>query len=224
MMPREPAAAILLLIGTLAGMTVMALHPTGADIVNAQNFAGHALLNRSVHGVAIASLPLLFLGFAGLCRRLGWPDIAVAGLVAYGFAAVAVMIAAVASGFIATDLIERMFTADAATLPILRVLMGYTHEWNQAFAAINVVAASAAILLWSIAILKSGAMPRALAYAGIAIGILVPAVVISGHVRLEIHGFGAIVFLHGAWTIAVAAFLFRADSRKGPASLDVEAH
>jgi hypothetical protein len=224
MMPREPAAAILLLIGTLLGMSVMVLHPTGADIVNSQNFAGHALLNRGVHGVAIASLPLLVLGFAGLCRRLGWPDLATAGLVVYAFAAVAVMIAAVASGFIATDLIERMFTADAATLPILRAQMVNTHAWNQAFAAVNVVAGSAAILLWSLAILKRGAMPRALAYAGIVIGILVPAAVISGHVRLEIHGFGAIVFLHGAWTIAVAAFLFRADPRNGPAPLDMEAH
>ncbi len=223
-MPRETAAATLLLVGTVAGLFVMVLHPTGADIVNAQNFARHALLNQSVHGVAIASLPLLMLGFMGLCRRLGWTDLASAGLVVYGFAAVAVMAAAVASGFIFTGLIETLFAADEASRPIVRALMRYTHQWNQAFAAVHVVAASAAILLWSLAILKGAAMPRALGYAGVAIGVLIPAALIAGFLRLDVHGFGVVVFVHGAWTIAVAVLLFRSDLRKGPAPLDVEAH
>ena len=174
MMPRERAAATLLVTGTLAGMLVMVLHPTGADIVNAQNFARHALLNQSVHGIAIASLPMLFLGFAGLCRRLAWTEVAIAGLVSYGFAAIAVMAAAVASGFIFTGLIEQLLAADEASRPVLRALMRYTHQWNQAFAAVHVVAASAAILMWSIAIMKDNAMPRALGYAGAAIGAVIP--------------------------------------------------
>lgn len=224
MMPRERSAAILLVTGTLAGMLVMVLHPTGADIVNAQNVAHHALLNRAVHGVAIASLPMLFLGFAGLCRRLAWTEVVIAGLVSYGFAAIAVMAAAVASGFIVTGLIEQMLAADEAARPVLRALMRYTHQWNQALAAVHVVASSAAVLLWSLAIVKGGAMPRALGYAGAAIGAIVPVALIAGPLRLDVHGFGLVVFVQGAWTIAVAVALFRTDLRKGPAPLDMESH
>ncbi len=208
-MQRDLPGGILLIAGSLAGMLVMALHPTSHDLLTAQEFARPARLNMIVHGLAIASVPVLFLGLLAVSRRLGWSDLTVAASVAYGFGGVAVLVAAVASGFVATGVFERMLEAEGETRALYHALAGYTGLINQGFAKVSVVATSSAILLWSWAILQSHRLPRAAGVAGALIGGLVVLAVLSGHLRLGLHGFGLVVVAQSVWMIWLGVVLLR---------------
>src|SRR5262245_58373151 len=101
-MQQDRAGGLALIGGTLAGMVTMALHPTGHAL--ASDFASIAPLNRLVHSLAIAGTIVTFYGLVRLSRGLARTSLTDAALVAYGFGGVAVMFAAIASGFIATDI------------------------------------------------------------------------------------------------------------------------
>ncbi len=64
--PQERRAAIALLIGVIAPLLIMGMHPTGADITTGG--ARLVMINRLVHGVSLAAQPVVFLGLLGLWR------------------------------------------------------------------------------------------------------------------------------------------------------------
>jgi hypothetical protein len=67
-------------------------------------------------------------------------------------------------------------------------------------------------VLWSAAILRSGALARALGLYGCALGPLTVLAFVSGHVRLDVHGFGLIVLGQAAWFTSAGELLCRARS------------
>jgi hypothetical protein len=104
LMTDDRKSGIALITGMAGTIITMALHPTGHDLTS-----GHAAstmqLNVAVHTLALVCVPILFLGTLGLTQRLASPNrLALSGLVLFGFAEVAVMIAAAASGLIAPGL------------------------------------------------------------------------------------------------------------------------
>lgn len=206
-MKRDVPSGILLIAGALTGMLVMSLHPTAHDYFEPGASEHVALLNMIVHGLALAALPAVFLGLLGLTRRLASSDLAVAALVVYGFACVAITTAAIASGFVFTDVAERMTDAAGASRDIFHELLTYTGILNQAFAKVNVVASSVAILLWSMAILKSRLMSRVIGNAGLIVGGALLVAFFAGHLRLNVHGFGIVVFLQGVWLIWIGVLM-----------------
>ena len=62
---------VALVAGALGFLVTMALHPTGHDLVEPGAFERGALLAGWVHALAIASLPISFLGLSALARRAG---------------------------------------------------------------------------------------------------------------------------------------------------------
>src|SRR5919204_2721409 len=104
-MTRDAASGAALIVGAVAGVVTMSLHPSGRDLAAAVGHSsGPAHLNLFVHALAIASLPVLFFGAIGLTRRLATepgPGLATGALVTYALAAVAVLCAAVANGLVA---------------------------------------------------------------------------------------------------------------------------
>jgi hypothetical protein len=215
-MKRDLLSGILLITGALTGMAVMVLHPTGRTMITHENFQSQGLLNMAVHGVALAAVPVLFLGLLGLSRRLGSTELTTAALVAYGFGAVAVMCAAVASGFIATPVIEQILTGPAESRAVYHVLLSYTGLVNQGFAKVNVAASSVAVLLWSAAIWQGGRMPRAPGVVGGVIGAGVLLVLLSGYLRLDVHGFGIVTFAQSLWLIWLGVLLCREGGVRYP--------
>ena len=203
-----------LIAGALAGMTTMLLHPTGSQLIaDVQHVAPIGL---AVHALALAALPVSFFGAIGLTRTLGGDgDAALAALVAYGMASVAVMIAAVASGLLAPALAAQMVATTGADHDFAKAFFQYTGMINQAFAKVFVVAASAAILLWSWAILAHGRLARAAGVYGAIAGVLVLLVVTIGHLRLDVHGFGAVVLTQSVWFIAIGILLARGQPSAG---------
>lgn len=208
-MKRDVVSGTLLMVGALVGVLVMAFHPTGHSLLAPGQFAHEAFVNRLVHGLAIAAIPLVFLGLLGLTRRLESTELSVAALVIYGFGAISVMCAAVASGFVATDVMEKMLESDGATRETYHALLAYTGVLNQAFAKVHVVATSAAFMLWGVAIERSRALGRAVGIAGICIGFAALLAVLSGHLRLDVHGFGMVVLLQAVWLIWIGVLLGR---------------
>src|SRR2546428_4976645 len=157
-MPPERRAAIALLIGVLAPLLIMGMHPTGGDIT--RGGARLVAINHLVHGVSLAAQPVVFLGLLGLWRSVR-SDLATAALVFYGFGIVAILSAAVLSGFVAPDVV-----AD-------RLLLGYTGMLNQAFAKVSVAAIGASLTLWGAALWPiggRGGVGRLPAPAGVVVG------------------------------------------------------
>lgn len=211
-MTDDRKSGIALITGMAGTIITMALHPTGHDLAS-----GHAAsmmqLNVAVHTLALVCVPILFLGALGLTQRLASPNrLALSGLVLFGFAEVAVMIAAAASGLITPGLFHHMSADSPAAADAWRAAMALNGHLNQAFALIFTVASSVAIVLWSAAILKSSIFNRALGIYGCILGPLTIVGVLSGHIRLNVHGFGLVILGQAIWFITAGVLLCRQNS------------
>ena len=189
----------------------MALHPTGHQLLSAgEGFNFVALLVLIVHSLAELSLPIFFLGALALTRRVSAPDrLAVAALVTYAFSLIAGMVAAAASGFVAPALATHIVEATGPAKELWEAIFAYNGAVNQAFARIMAIGSSVAIILWSIAILRTRTLPRAAAIYGLIAASTLLVAVAPGFLRLNTHGFGAVVLLQGVWFVMVATAMMR---------------
>ena len=206
-MQRDRAAGAALIAGSLAGLVTMAFHPTGHALTS--DFAQVAAINRMVHSLAIAGTIATFLGLLRLSRQIAnGKALSDAALVSYGFGAVAVMFAAIASGFIATDLTAIVLEAGDNARAAYEPAFDFGWALNQASTKVFVVTTSIGIALWSVAMLRDPAFGRGIGITGILVGSAATIATLSG-LRMDIHGFGAIVLGHGIWLIWTGIRLFR---------------
>jgi hypothetical protein len=201
--------AIALFAGALIGVIVLLSHPGGAHRVTPDQVQPLIVLIISVHALAIASLPISFLGALVLSReavpnrRLG-----ISALVIFGFASVATMGAATMSGLVVPAALRHLITHDAAAEQ-WQLLLSYTHTINQGFAQIGAVGLSVAIIIWSIALMKRRALNLVLGIYGLVLGIAVIGALVSGAAELEMHGgFEMITLGQSIWFILAAVLLW----------------
>ena len=199
--------ATLLIASALAGVVVMALHPTVHGLMSPETGPRLTGVNVFVHSLALATVPALFFGLLALTRRLGATDLSIAALVAWGFGGVAVTSAAVASGFVAPGVIARIVGESGSKVP--QAFLLYTGLWNQGFAKVYLVASCAAILLWSAAILRGAGMPRAAGIAGVVLAGAVLVAFFTGHLGLDVHGFGVMTLAQSIWLVWIGAAMLR---------------
>lgn len=201
-------SGLALITGSIGTIITMALHPTGSNLMALGQFNSVMRLSVAVHALALICVPILFLGSLGLYRRLAAANrLSLAALVMYGFAMVAVMNAATMSGLVAPGLARHMLSNEAGSRDMWSVAFHLSGDLNQAFAMVYVVASSVAILLWSIAILRSGIFSRALGMYGCFVAPLTLVAVLSGHLRLNVHGFGMVVLGQAVWFISAGVLL-----------------
>ncbi|MCC7003414.1 MAG: hypothetical protein IT357_14750 [Gemmatimonadaceae bacterium] len=211
-MDDEKNAGWMLIVGTLISFITMAMHPNAHLMLD--DFARFGPRNVFAHGIALVAVPLTLVGYGAVARRLlpyagAWARLGHACLaVAQG----AVSMAAVASGLIATTMVSRIRASTGAEQDLARALLGYTGAINQAFATVFVVGWSVAMIVWSVAIVRSAALPRWLGWYGLMVGGVLLAVTAIGRLRLDVHHFGLIVLAQGVWTLAVGAQLVRTRS------------
>jgi len=208
-MQREKLGGGSLIAAAVLGLITMAFHPTGRSIAADPGLQG--ALNVAVHSLAIATTPLGLYGAFALTRRLSAQgELSELAFAFYAVAAVATLMAASASGLIGPaitetgsgNLAEMQLTSDA--------LRHYTYTVNQAFAKILVGASSVAIGLWSADIVRTRLLrPRTGIY-GIVAAVIILIVLLSGRLRFDVHGFGAVVLIQALWMIMVGAELRRA--------------
>ncbi len=193
----------------------MIFHPTGHDLLNQPDEIArrNEIIAIAVHILAIISLPLVFFGLLGFCRRLDLENpLVTLGLVVYGFGVLAVMSAAVLSGLVGPVLTRKILESDEATQKILNLVLMNNFQLNQGFTKVYVVAV--AVILWSILLLKKGRLMQITAIIGFIVGILSLIGVFSGHLKLDVHGFGLFTFAQSIWTILVAVFMIRTENNK----------
>ncbi len=207
-MTDDRKSGIALVAGSLGGILTVAIHPRGAASLTADQVAHLAVASAAAHSLAMVSFAILFLGACGLVRRIAAADrIAFAAIVTYGFACVAILIAAAVSGFIVPDIMRQMVRDVPAAAPQWKIVISAIFQINQAFARIYSVAASLAIILWSVSALRNGGFGRGVAIYGCVIAPLLILGIVSGHLRLNVHGMGIIALGQAVWFVIVGAQL-----------------
>ena len=190
--PRQSAA--LLMAGILLPLLVLVMHPTGHELANDPNGRMRAI-NTLVHGIAIACLPLVATGLAGLSTWLRWSATASLAFAVYLLSSACNLVAAMMSGFVAPRLLSGGATPDPS-------LLHFTHDINQAFATCAVVATGIAFVLWSLALHRRG--KTWLAALGVVIGIVQVAGILSGLLQLDVKGILLATTLQAAWLLPLA--------------------
>jgi hypothetical protein len=209
-MTDDRRGGIALIAGAAGAIVTMSIHPSGHDLFAPDQFATMARLAVVAHALALATVPVSFLGAMALSRRVSTPErLALAALVTYAFASVAVMSAAVVSGLVGPTLVRRILAAEPEAKPGWEIAFRYNGLLNQAFARVYVVASAAAIVLWSASILRSGALARGVGICGCLVGPAILIALLSGHLTLGVHGFGLVVLAQASWFIAVGTLLCR---------------
>ncbi|HKQ60475.1 MAG TPA: hypothetical protein VJS92_04270 [Candidatus Polarisedimenticolaceae bacterium] len=206
-MRRDVASGSLLIAGALAGVVVMAFHPSGLGPLGTEAGQRIARTNVLVHGLALVAVPVTFLGLLGVARRLGPTGLTSAALVAFGYGSAAVMSAAIASGFVATDTAAQIVAAEGSRVP--QAFLVYTHAWNQGYARVYAAAFAAGTLLFSAAMLRGPARMGAAAIAGLVIGAFLLLGVLSGYLTMSLHGFALLTLLQSSWFVGLGGWLCR---------------
>ena len=213
-MTDDRLSGLALIAGTCGMIITMSLHPTG-HVAGGQVEPMIRML-IAVHALALACVPVQFLGAWGLSRRVASPDrLAVAGLVLYTFALLAVMNAAVADGLVTPNLL-RQIVASAGSPPAIdgwRMMSRYNFYVNQAYAQVFVAGSSVAIVLWSASTWRSRELGRGLGVYGCILGLATLLALFSGHLNLDAHGFGIVIFAQASWFIVAGELLWRYENQ-----------
>ncbi len=205
-MTRENKAALALVVGTIGTLVTMGLHPTGAESMQSASHGGSNIVGKGVHVLALAVQPLLIAGMLVLTLQLRQAlDMAVTAFIAFALGIVAVMIAAAASGLISMDLIADAVGQTGVQLEATMSQVHLAGAINQAFAKVYVGMMAAALILWSRAMRSSAHFPVALSWLGYTVGVLALAGILSGHLRLDVHGFGAVMIAQALWVLWTAS-------------------
>lgn len=210
---RDALGGAAMIAGALMALVTMALHPTARDV--AADVRGQGALALAVHAVAIAAVPVALYGAVALTRRLT----AAGGLLAelalafQAMAAVASLVAATASGLLAPALFAQLADASGAQgaeRAVAAAVLHYNGDVNRAFARVLVAASSVAIGLWSVEIVRTRALRRGAGALGIVVAAATLLALVAGRLRLDVHGFGAVVLGQGIWLVMVGTELRRA--------------
>ena len=209
------------LIAGSGGMIItMSLHPTGR--VAAPQMESMIRMLIGVHALAIACIPVLFVGTLGLTRRLrSGHRLAICGLIVYTFALIAVMNAAVADGLI-TPSVLRQIVDSAGAQPAAdtwRMISHYNFYINQAFTQVFVAGSSVALMLWSLAAWAKRELSRGLSIYGCILAVVSVGAMLSGHLPLDVHHFGAVVAGQAIWYISAGIMLLRSNHQQQAAVL-----
>jgi hypothetical protein len=186
----------------------MALHPRGRIAPAEMEAVVRKLLE--VHSVALASIPLLFLGAWGMTRRLGGPDrLSWAGLGIFGYAVAAILTGAVFDGLVEPRLLQQIVGSEGSTRNVWQTIMTYNGIVDSAFVRVYVVAAGVAILLWSAAMVRSKQLGFGVALYGAPLGLATVVGVLTGMLRPESHGFALVIVGEALWFLLAGAALWR---------------
>jgi hypothetical protein len=203
----------LLVIGSILATGFAFIHPQLSSRELApvmRELAAGATFNGWVHGVLIALYLVIATGFAGLTRRVGFErPAATAGLVFYVAGTLAMTGAAVINGFAVGIFAGRYSEVRPDQTAALGSAINMAGSIAGVWAGIGAVATSAAILAWSTLLVRRGGSLRVIGGSGIFLGLVTIAMLVSGTLILNVHGFLLLVVSQAIWTIAVGTALVR---------------
>ena len=211
------AGGTALMAGSAMLLATMAFHPTGHAVLRDPG-GTTARLSTGVHALALAAVPLLLLGGLALTRRLRERRaLAELAFCCHALGLGAGVLAALASGFLSTALLARAAGETGAAREATLLLVRYSGLVNQGSARVLVGMGSAAILLWSVAAVRSARLPRGAAWLGVVVGSMALTLLLAGRLPLDVHGYGAVVLGQSAWMVLAGRALRRGDAPVPPA-------
>jgi len=202
------------MIGAAGLIITLLLHPSGGDLFVPGQWeaAAHKLI--AAHCLALASLPFLFLGALGLSRRLGAADqLGAAGVVLYGFSLAAVMTAVVFDGLVTPELARHILDATEPASQIWKIVVHYNDLVDEAFMSVFMAAASFAIALWSVAMVRSREFSKPISACGLVLGGTATLALLSGLMQRHEHVFLLAIFGQALWLLAVGGALVQSETR-----------
>jgi hypothetical protein len=210
-------AAIAILISAVASIIAVAMDSMagGKDAVSImQSMVQLQQSHLTVHMVAMASLCGFMYGYTVLSQRLGLRRGPVlAGLLAYAFGTMLMLIAATIDGLISTDL-AAMFVTKAPEV----AKTGYWIIQSAAgvalidIARVSWVLQSVAALCWSVALLGTGGYARKAGMFGVLISWLPAAAVMTMGSSMTEMTVVAILLLQAVFNLTIVTVLFKRDN------------
>ena len=167
-------------------------------------------LDHLVHGVLIALMGALTLGFFHRTQRLGFQrPAAAAGFIAFAGGSVLVSIAATFDGFVVPDVAAWCTAPGHACANAGADMLVLISAAIQDFTTLGFVAQSTGLNCWGLALLlaREGWFARAVGVLGILCGGASAAILIGAHVFLTPHTLLMIFAVYGVWYLAAAAWL-----------------
>jgi hypothetical protein len=203
---------VLIIAGSVLALGGMAVHPSGAGKVMdmVRDLAANGSFNAYVHGFLIAVYLVLTLGFFGFTRWLGGDRIAAqAGLVAYAASAVAATAAAMSAGFVNRTLAFAYLEAKPEQVDSVVAAFRVSGAFNYAWGRMWMIAMSAAILLWSIELVRRTGSERLVGWFGVALGAVSIAGFVLGLIPLTVVALIGIIAAQTVWSIGVGVLMVR---------------
>jgi hypothetical protein len=210
----DRAGATALIVGAIAYIALMAVHPShvGAPVL------GHLSLSALVHGAALFFGPVLAFGYVALTARLGLArPLPALGLAFCLFGAAFGMMAATMSGLVIPEIVQAAHLPAgenaapdqlAALQRTLQAQANYTIWLNRSFAQIHYAMFSLAMIAWSIAWTQTGLAGFIVRVLGMVLGLAVLAWQLSGQSNLEAqHGALVVTLAHALWSMMAASLL-----------------
>jgi hypothetical protein len=211
---RLARSAALLLIGVpLLQIVAMAHHPTvratgvGEAVAQLRQMGA---LSAHVHGVLIALMVVQFLALVEFARWRGLARVAVrVGVLTYGAGMLAMIAAALVSGFITPKVVFLNPGVTPADLALTAQLSAFAMLFNQAFAPLGAILMSVGIAAWSVDLIRGGVPARVLAGFGVLVGVGCALALSVGALRLDVHGMTIVTVLQGIWAVSAGVVLLR---------------
>jgi len=209
-MTNDRASGLALMAGSAGLIIALALHPDGRALFVPGQWEPAARRLMAVHSLALATLPLLFFGALGLSRRMGPDDhCGAAAIVCYGFSMAAIMTGVVCDGLVSPGLAWEIVNASGTAGPGWRIAFNYNSMLDMAFMRVFVVASSAAIMLWSMSMVRGRQFARAGGIYGLILAALALITLLSGLMTKYEHLFGMVFVGQAIWFINAGVQLCR---------------
>ena len=206
-------SGLALIFGSLIIIVTLILHPTERGLFDPAQVESVGRTIIVVHSLALLSLPLLFLGACGLWRGVGSNKrLGLAGLVIYGFALAAMMNALIIDGLVTPGLARAIVNATADKAVGWKIAFNHNVLLDQAFMSVFLVASSVAIALWSLAMVGSAALVRALGIFGFLFGAAAVIGQLSGWLSQYPNLFGVVLIGQAIWFSCAGVQLWRGRS------------
>jgi hypothetical protein len=155
-MNSQRLGGLALILGAAGVIAVLAVHPHDTGF-NLDRTAANRLADTVsyVHAGALVCVGLMLFGLATFSRLLGFERAsALAGLTTYAIGAAAIVSGAVVGGFGEAALTRGYASASAAAQPMIRTVFRYNSILDDSFGSVFAYAASAAVLIWSLGLLR----------------------------------------------------------------------
>jgi hypothetical protein len=214
---RSRLAGGTLIAAALLEVVAMGHHPavTTPDILEAvRQIERMGVFAGVVHGVLMALMLIVVYGLSEFALRRGATRPAIrAGIIFYLAGVIAMLGAAMVSGFIVPNLMALTAHGSSTDLAVNVQLLMLCRVLNQSCANFGSVAMSAGIALWSIDLLRREAgWRRGIGVAGILIGAVPAVALILGALHLNVQGMSAVVILQSLWCCSVGVIFLRDPS------------